>query len=362
MMNKIPNPHILSTQHWLDLEIAIEVVAEMKGIVMRKILSELQESAPNKNRMIAWKLELQNLGIERNQLYDPNQNKTIIQKAKKQYSAEVKLYYARPEKILVLSMSEPIMNEIISVLHSELFGQSQPEEFPTCYILGGQPSSGKTNLTERIIGGFVENKKNRPVIINGDEFRRFHPEYEKFMQDGDKDSSASTQLFANSLVDYFQEYALEKGYSFIIEGTMRTLAAPLNTVKNAKKKNYNVETHILAVHQERSWVGVHERYESQKTYFGKGRFTQKKVHDEAFENIPKVIDALYFEPEALNKMFVYTAQAMTLIYETHRTLGGLWNNNKLPSEILNQERKRFLDTQEQERISWGWEFVHASQM
>jgi Zeta toxin len=265
------------------------------------------------------------------------------------------------KKILDLGISQLEMSEILATLRIELFGQSQPEEFPTCYILGGQPSSGKTTLSERIMGDFIEKKKSRPVLINGDEFSSFHPHYDEFRQEDDKDSTSHTQLFANALVDYFLEYALEKGYSFIVEGNMRNLPASLTTIHKAQKKNYRIETHILAVHKERSWVGVHQRYEYPKAYFGKGRFTSQDMHDAAFDSIPRVTDDLYSEPDALNKIVIYTAQAQGIIYEAQRTIGGKWDNKILPSQALHRERKRAMDHQEKERISWGWDLVKINQ-
>ncbi|PWK17165.1 zeta toxin [Arcicella aurantiaca] len=247
------------------------------------------------------------------------------------------------------------------MLRIELFGNRQAEEMPTCYIVGGQPSSGKTSLNERIIEGFRETKIAKPVIINGNELKRFHPNYDEYFQEDSKESTVSPQLFANILVDYFQEYALEKRISFILDVTMRTLATPLTTIHKAQKKNYRIETHILAVHQQRSWVGVHERYESQKAYLGKGQFIYQDLHDTAFDNIPRVADVLYQDPEALNKMVIYTAQAQNIIYETQRISGGKWDNEILPSEILHQERNRIMDSQEEERISWGWNLIRAKQ-
>jgi hypothetical protein len=265
------------------------------------------------------------------------------------------------KKILDLGITQFEMSEILTALRIELFGQSQPEEFPTCYILSGQPSSGKTILSERIIGDFIEKKKPRPVIINGDEFRRFHPHYDEFRQEEENGSTSNTQLFANALVDYFLEYALEKGYSFIVEGNKRNLPASLTTIHKAQKKNYRIETHILAVHRERSWVGVHQRYENQEAYLGKGRFTPQDMHDDAFDSIPRVTDALYGELDALNKIVIYNAQAQKIIYEAQRTIGGKWDNKILPSKSLHRERKRVMNNQEQERISWGWDLVKANQ-
>jgi UDP-N-acetylglucosamine kinase len=265
------------------------------------------------------------------------------------------------KKILDLGITQFEMSEILATLRIELFGQSQPEEFPTCYILSGQPSSGKTTLSERIISDFIEKKKPRPVIINGDEFRRFHPHYDEFRQEEENVSTSNTQLFVNALVDYFLEYALEKAYSFIVEGNRRNLPDSLTTIHKAQKKNYRIETHILAVHRERSWVGVHQRYENQKAHLGKGRFTPQELHDAAFDSIPRVTDALYSEPDALNKIMIYTAQAQRIIYEAQRTIGGKWDNKILPSEALHRERKRAMESQEQERISWGWGLVKANQ-
>jgi len=51
---------------------------------------------------------------------------------------------------------------------------------PVAVILGGQPASGKSNLTKV---AEKEHKEKSFLIINGDEYRSYHPEHDSFIKD-----------------------------------------------------------------------------------------------------------------------------------------------------------------------------------
>jgi len=83
---------------------------------------------------------------------------------------------------------------------------------------------------------------NNAIVINGDDFRRFHPDYKKIQKEYGKDSPKVTAQFAGKMTEAVLEKAISENYNIIIEGTFRTFKTPLETLQ--KLKNANYETNI----------------------------------------------------------------------------------------------------------------------
>lgn len=150
-------------------------------------------------------------------------------------------------------------------------------------LLGGQPASGKTNLIAKI-------KKYRPdrqfVVINGDEFRVYHPRYEEIYHRYASDAPHYTQRFSNQMVEWAKQACITGRYNFIIEGTMRTFGVIEQTVSMLKAADYQAELHVLAIPRIESLLGIFDCYERDMTLTGQERFSAIAVHDEAYHNIP----------------------------------------------------------------------------
>ena len=78
---------------------------------------------------------------------------------------------------------------------------------PLGYVLGGQPGSGKSVLTETI------KKNNKNIIsINGDEYRSWHPYFSEIQKTYGKDSSKITAKFAGKVTEALIKKAIKEKY------------------------------------------------------------------------------------------------------------------------------------------------------
>lgn len=75
----------------------------------------------------------------------------------------------------------------------------------TGYVLGGQPVSGKSFITNKII-----NQDHSVVCINGDLYRRWHPFYSEIQEKFGKDSSKITAPFAGKVTEALIKRAIEE--------------------------------------------------------------------------------------------------------------------------------------------------------
>ncbi len=63
---------------------------------------------------------------------------------------------------------------------------------PQAYILGGQPAAGKSHFVKKVL----ENNKDI-VVINGDDFRGYHPNYYFLLKNQEEHAADLTQKDIN---------------------------------------------------------------------------------------------------------------------------------------------------------------------
>lgn len=262
-----------------------------------------------------------------------------------------------------LSSRELRMLEL-DIFSYELDGK-KPSENKVLAIIGGQPASGKSLLLEKLSG---ELGSEHTVVINGDELRRYHPNYRHWAKSDDKTVADKTQPFANHMCNHLKREALLRGLNVVIEGTMRDAKISVSTAKEFAAMGYRVGAHIMAVTGERSILGVHKRYEAQKLLHGHGRFTQEGIHDQSYFAVPRTADILYELPE-VHEIKVYNYKGDN-IYENYRKPSIKWSVKNYdtewsmpvePSIAINEERRRDLSWNEKVEIARDWSLIVALQ-
>lgn len=162
--------------------------------------------------------------------------------------------------------------------------------FPYGYVLGGQPGAGKSYLTE------LANEKcyKNIFIINGDDFRKYHPNYSELQRKFGKDSPKYTAAFAGKMTEAILNKAIEEHYNIVIEGTFRTPETPIKTLSKMKENGYRTEVMIQTCNKEVSWKSCQERYVAMQKVdeingTNEARWTDKAHHDLVCEVLAKNI-------------------------------------------------------------------------
>ena len=197
---------------------------------------------------------------------------------------------------------------------------------PLGFVLGGQPGSGKSVLTETI------KKNNKNIIsINGDEYRSWHPYFSEIQNTYGKDSSKITAKFAGKVTEALIKKAIKEKYNVVIEGTFRTAETPLKTLKDLKENGYTTYACIKTCPADVSWNRCLSRYEEGlNDKSGKERFTDRSHHDLVVKNLAKNADIVF--KSGLADKFGVVGDAGTLLFDSSKN-----NFNKLPSSAINKE-------------------------
>ena len=173
--------------------------------------------------------------------------------------------------------------QILNFYKSRYFSQENPKAF----LLGGQPGAGKSGLENMI------NIKNEYASISGDDYRKFHPLYDKLNKLYGKENSKYTQKWAGEMVEHLLKEARKEKWNVILEGTLRKAELPIREANDFKKIGYSVELYMVVVKPEKSYLATLQRYEEMIVRGRIPRMTPKEHHDLVINDIGNNLEIIY---------------------------------------------------------------------
>ena len=206
------------------------------------------------------------------------------------------------------------------IIYPQLSITAEPTNTPIGYVLGGQPGAGKNHLTQVLLSQLNHNA----MVINGDDFRSFHPNFAALYEKYGVDTPHHTAAFAGKITEMAIAKASSEGFNLIIEGTFRTAEVPLNTLRQLQARGYQTGVAIMAVHPEISWQGVNERFEKQKNNGIAARMTPREHHDLVVKNLATNADTVFHQGNT-NRFLVFTRE--NCVFDSRTSHG-------LPSDII----------------------------
>lgn len=214
----------------------------------------------------------------------------------------------------------------------------QPDPSPRAYILGGQPGAGKTTLH-----GIIQNLLSKNIIIiNGDDFRGYHPNFYKLREKYGKDWVDYTNAFSGKMVESIISRLSQMRYNLIIEGTLRTISVPISTCRLLKQQGYYVELSMIVVKPEISYSSTILRYEKMISRGLTARATPKGKHDEIVHNLVENLDQID-KLHLFDNITLYN-RAKQCLYDQSI------NSNQKPAGILNQVLFGFWSLEERDSL------------
>lgn len=174
-------------------------------------------------------------------------------------------------------------------------------DLPTVTLLGGQPGAGKSQGTLRLIEEFNEDL----LIINGDEFRVYHRDYQPLFEQYGQDAAKHTAEFAGKMVGKVRDEAVKKRLNVVIEGTFRTVETPLNELQRFKQQGYLTRVVICTCPQHTSWESTLKRAEALRLSGGQPRYVAKPHHDLVVQHLAENVKWV-FETGNVDRLEIYS--------------------------------------------------------
>ncbi len=180
---------------------------------------------------------------------------------------------------------EEIFQQII-VPDYLLRSNPEPQQHPEAVLLGGQPGAGKSTASH-----FHREFASRGslVWVTWDDYRPFHPEYERLLQQRPADMPDVTRPAARWWQDRAAAYLRAGRYHVLLEGGFRDPTAVLATAERFAEAGYQVRICALAVPAALSRLGIIERYARQVEVAGTGRWTTAASHDADYTGTVEVL-------------------------------------------------------------------------
>lgn len=239
-----------------------------------------------------------------------------------------------------------------------------PSPYPTAVILGGQPGAGKTALLDPAYKDLCA--IGPTVVINGDDLRSFHPEYQRLQSKDPENASQLTNHDSGRWVEKLIAEGIERRVNLVIESTMRNPEVFSMTSERLREGGYNVEARAIAVNERVSWQGVHTRYEGMIASGALPRFTVREAHDAGVNGM--LVTLRRIEDDKLANRVLIGTRGGAVIYD-NRLEEGVWQAPPGAVRVVEHERNRARTAFELEAFSADWQMVlskmdrrHASQV
>lgn len=178
--------------------------------------------------------------------------------------------------------TEKEFNQAFKEVWQDIIKNIQPNQAtPIGIVTGGAPGSGKSAFILE-----AQQKFNKNIIaINGDEFRIYHPRFEKIASLAKGDFPLYTGSFAGKMVEKVLEEAIKQRYNIIVEGTFRTANTPIKTLQDMKAAGYKTIVKVKAVNAEVAWQSTIDRFNEMKSLGFEPRAVNKLVFDKTVKGL-----------------------------------------------------------------------------
>lgn len=195
------------------------------------------------------------------------------------------------------------------------------QNHPKAILLAGQPGAGKTMLSSLMLPSLDKDA----VLVNGDDYRRNHPDYRTLYEQYGSDAVAMTSPISNAVTERLIERFSDLRYHMVVEGTGRTVDVPKRTDALLTVKGYCVEMAVIATRPILSLISTVQRFYQMNERGTIPRATAVEAHDRVVSVLPANLDVLHELP-SISRIMIWTREA-NLIYDSR-------TDTSRPSETL----------------------------
>ena len=221
---------------------------------------------------------------------DPNseERKLLLNMKSEIYSSKPENEEKQLKQLEIFTEKE--FNKAFNEVWKNIIENAQPNQsIPIGIVTGGLPGSGKSAFILE-----AREKLNRNIIaINGDEFRVYHPRFEKIVNLAKGDFPTYTGSFSGKMVEKVIEEAIKQRYNIIVEGTFRTADTPIKTLQSMKDNGYKTIVKIKAVNTEIAWQSTIDRFNEMKNNGLEPRAVNKLIFEKTADSLAENTEKVY---------------------------------------------------------------------
>lgn len=187
----------------------------------------------------------------------------------------------------------PITPEQIEEIYRTLIrpivfgGTADGEHAPTLVLLGGQPGSGKSRASARLLW-----EHEGMVALSGDDLRIFHPHYRNLVTNQPEQAPTILAEATRDWVRAAIQSSIEERRSVLLEGTFGDPELTLATADRFRAAGFRVQVVAVACPRVLSVVTAASRYLRDRKVGTPARFTRISAHDRGYDGTTRLIGSL----------------------------------------------------------------------
>lgn len=175
-----------------------------------------------------------------------------------------------------------------SLVQPTLFdGSPGQESVPTLVLLGGQPGSGKSRASTRLIA-----EHQGMVALSGDDLRIFHPQFRELVHDAPEQAGEVLAGATRSWVRFALQDSLDGHRSLLLESTFGDPDVTLATAARFRDAGFKVRVVAIASPRVLSLVTAVSRYLRDLKANSPARFTRLSAHNRGYDGTNRLIESL----------------------------------------------------------------------
>lgn len=186
-------------------------------------------------------------------------------------------------------LTPPEIDEIYrSLIRPTLFdGFPGGESEPTLILLGGQPGSGKSRASARLLA-----EHSAMVALSSDDLRIFHPHFRELVTDMPEQAGEVLAEATRPWVRAILQDSLAGRHSLLLEGTFGDPKVTLATAARFRDAEFRVRVVAIASPRVLSLVTAASRYLRDHKANSPARFTRLSAHDRGYDGTTRLIESL----------------------------------------------------------------------
>ena len=253
---------------------------------------------------------------------------SIIEEAKKKYSISERIRMAEQDENDARKRKSAL--EITKARHMQTMLKKRLEHFKkiaklatitgkvpsddkTLIIVGGQSGAGKSRLVKLAQKDLMQNG----VIVDFDELRSYHPDYEMASAEYPESTHAILHEDTEYVKNKILKDLIKEKYNVIYEGALRNTQGVLDFAQDFRDNDYNIKMMLMAVPALESYGSTFIRYVIALQTDKIPRWVEKYAHDGSYEGVLRTVQS-FKDQNLVDSIGVYvrSKEEPQKIYET----------------------------------------------
>lgn len=176
---------------------------------------------------------------------------------------------------------------ISTFMKSDMTHKQRAKQVPTAVFIGGQIGAGKSNLIILSAGEFLALGEEY-VLVDDDQYRKFYPNAEILSTNYPTFYTDITAMGSSMITPRIMKLAIDEGYNFIFEGTMKNTRILDETMRKMPANTRKI-VRVMATCYEEGLLSAFERNEELINTGNNSRFIKVPEYDKTYYGLVDTI-------------------------------------------------------------------------